>query len=53
MIKKITIVVETEEDDEKIKSHVKKWVVENFTQFKDAKIKIEEENGNQHNKNKE
>lgn len=43
MKKKITIVVETEEDDEKIEYYVKNWIKDNFQKHEKAEFKIEDE----------
>ena len=43
MKKKITIIVETEEDNEKIERHVEDWVKDNFQKNEKAEIKIEDE----------
>ena len=42
MLKEITIIVESAEDNKKIETHIKRWIGENFEKFKEAKIRIED-----------
>lgn len=42
VLKKISIIVDTEEEDRRLEHFVKRWVVENFQKADQAKIKIEE-----------
>lgn len=41
MIKRITIEVDTTEENSKIEPFVKRFIEENFQKYKEAKIKIE------------
>lgn len=41
MIKQITIIVDSTEDNPKIESYLKRFVAENFQKYKEAKISID------------
>ena len=43
MKKKITIIVESDEDNEKIEEHTKNWIKDNFQKHEKAEVKIEDE----------